>query len=265
MALESAPDSNVLGDIRMLQSVTTALEVFEIVAECQPIGVSEITRRIRVTKSTVQRCLMTLHAAGWIRPEGEHSTKWVITAKSFSLGRHVADSGRLRDAVLPVMERLRDTTHESIHLVIAEGREAVLLERVDSTLAIRTFIPLGARAPLHATANGKAILAYWGEQAVNGYLEPGLESLTDRTLRDPGQLREELALIRSRGWSMAVDELADGASAVAAPILDQPGKAVASISISCPTIRFSESVRENYAELILDASAVARRQMLGMH
>lgn len=249
----------------MLQSVTTALNVFEIVAQHQPIGVSEITRRVGVTKSTVQRCLQTLHNTGWIRPEGETATKWVLTAKSFSLGRHVADSNHLRDAVLPVMERLRDVTQESVHLVIAEGREAVLLERLDSTLAIRTFLPLGARAPLHATANGKAILAYFGEQAIDNYMAPGLEAMTGRTLRDPELLRSELSQIRARGWSMAVDELADGASAVASPILDGPGRAVASLSISCPTTRFSENVRADYAKLVVEASHTARRQMLGRH
>jgi len=244
-----------------LQSVTTALEVFEIVALHQPIGVSDLARRIGIGKSTVQRCLVTLQAAGWLRPEPGLQTRWVITSKTFTLGRHVADTGHLRTSVLPVMEQLRDATRETIHLVVADGREAVLLERLESPQAIRIFLPLGTHGPLHASATGKAILSRYSEAPIADYLAHELKAFTSKTINEADSLRAELQAARRRGYAMAIDEREIGASAIAAPIVDGSGKPVAALSISCPTSRFSKAVRARYADLIVAAAGRAGAQL----
>ncbi len=238
-----------------MQSVKTALTVYEAVAEHQPIGVSDLSRKLGVAKSTVQRCLGTLYEAGWLRPEGGPVTRWVITAKAFSLGRVVANSRRLHDTALPLMEELRDATQESVHLTVAEGREAVLIERLESPQPVRTIFPLGIRVPLHATANGKAILAYLSPEALEHYLAQALEAVTAHTIRDPAVLRQELEEIRACGWATTVDELSEGVSAIASAILDQLGRPMAGLSITYPSNRLPEEVRRRFGQLMADTAA----------
>ncbi len=240
--------------MQLLQSVTTALSVFELVALNQPIGVSELARRLKVGKSTVQRCLETMEAAGWLRADQGPQTRWVITAKSFTLGRRVSEAGHLRSSVLPVMERLRDATGETIHLVVADGRNAVLLERLESPQSMRIFLPLGVHGPLHASATGKAILSRYSEEKISEYLSFDLEAFTSKTIDRPETLKVELNDALHRGYAVVVDERETGASAIAAPIEDGSGAVVAAISISCPTSRFPKEVRSRYAGLVVEAA-----------
>ncbi|WP_158501624.1 IclR family transcriptional regulator [Vitiosangium sp. GDMCC 1.1324] len=245
----------------MLQSVQTALSVFEKVAVAQPIGVSELARELGLTKSTVQRCLVTLHEAGWIRPEGKEQTRWVITSKCFSLGRRVGDVPRLREVAARWMEQLRTESRESIHLVLPEGRDAVAMEALESPHTLRIFWPVGARAPLHVTAAGKAMLSRYAEEDLEAYLSKGLEPTTRSSITDARKLRAELKLTRERGWASTEDELTEGACSVAAAILDRQGRPIASLSISGPTLRMGRSVREAYGKHVRRAAEEIGREL----
>ncbi len=249
----------------ILQSVQTALKVLETVATKQPIGVTDIARHLQITKMTAQRCLQTLHVCGWIKTERDSpQTRWQITSKAFSIGRHVAENGNLRETALPVMKKLWEEIGESIHLVIAEGGRAVLLERLETPHPVRLFLPMGGSAPLHAVASGKALLAFYDEEAVERYIAQGLEKLTEFTVTEPDSVRKQMKQIRSRRWAIAVDELAYGASAAASPIFDAKGHVVASLTISCPTSRFPKSVRGKYVALLAEAATEISRH-LGRH
>jgi IclR family acetate operon transcriptional repressor len=258
---EAAERQRAYGASMSLQSVKAALRVLEQIAERQTVGVSDLARSLAISKSTVQRCVMTLYECGWIRPSGDQQTRWSITAKSFSIGRHAADNGHLRETVLPLMEDLRAQTGETIHLVVANGRDAVLIERIDTPHSVRIYIPLGAAGPLHATANGKAILSHYPKEALDRYLGGGLAAMTAKTIVNPDVLRKELALAHKRGFATVIDERNEGASAVAAAIVDRAGAPVGSLSISCPTSRFLKSVRPRYAELIVATAKVAAARL----
>jgi IclR family transcriptional regulator, acetate operon repressor len=245
----------------MLQSVATALRVFETVARQQPIGLSELSRQTGVNKSTVQRCLQTLSDQGWLRSEDELSPKWVITARILSLGSHVKDGVSLSQVAMPMMMRLRDTTQENVHLAVPEVYDSVLLERLESPHPIRIFYAIGSRVPLNAAATGKAMLAYWDPEALDSFLAVGLRRMTEATIVDARRLRQQLAEVRRRGWASTVNELDDGASAVAAPILNPHGKPIAAVSVSAPTSRMTPDKRAQYAKLAVNTAAEISRAL----
>jgi IclR family acetate operon transcriptional repressor len=246
----------------VLQSVRSAIRIYEAVAQRKAApSVRELARELSLNKSTVHRCLVTLEESGWLRIDDRGL--WVITARAFSLGRRAADQGHLRSAVMPIMEQLREETQESIHLMMPEGRDVVLMGRLESPQTVRTFFIVGARGPLHSTANGKSILAYYDDAALEQYLAGGLESRAPRTQTDPAALRAELADIRERGWAIAVDEASDGASAVAAAILDPLERPIASLSISVPTSRFGANEHLRYGKLVMEAAQEASRRVFG--
>lgn len=237
-----------------MRSVLNALRVLEEVAVRQPVGVGELARVLELPKSSVQRSLRTLHTAGWIRPVGSELTRWALTTRALHVGRHAAGELSLRDAAIPVMEDLRLETEETIHLMVPEGDKVVLIERLETPKPVRIIIPLGGGAPIHASSNGKAVLASSPPDEVERLLAEGLPRYTDTTIVDTDKLRRELAETRRRGYATNVGEWRSDIAAVAAAILDGGGRPIASMSISTPVNRMPVKLRPRYGAMVSDAA-----------
>ena len=244
-----------------MRSVRTALRVLEAVAEFQPIGLSELSRKLELPKTTVQRGLASLAEDGWLEQDPTDASRWMVGTKAFVVGSTVGDRGGLRARALPYMNGLAADVGETIHLAIPDGGWAVLVERIDSTHPVRAFAPLGSRSPLHASSNGKVILAHIPDSELDEYLAGGLHAVTTKTIIDPAALREELVAIRSRGYAVADEELQDGVVSVAAPIRPRGGPAIASLSISGPTSRMAAALLAEYGGKV---SAVAEAIAAGL-
>lgn len=229
-----------------MQNVVNALRALEAVAARQPIGVGELSRALGLPKSTVQRSLRTLHDAGWIRRAGGEVTRWQVTSKVLQIAR-TTELG-LRDAAMPVMEELRQRTGETIHLMVPEGDAVVLIERLETDKPLRIVLPLGIRLPLHASANGKAVLAHLDRPLGE------LPGYTATTITDPVALRAELEQVRARGYADNRGEWRSDIAAVAAAVIGPAGP-VASLSISTPASRMPDDLRAEYGELVTRAAA----------
>ncbi|MPY94932.1 MAG: helix-turn-helix domain-containing protein [Acidimicrobiia bacterium] len=237
-----------------MQSVRNALRVLEEVSVLQPVGVSELARRLDLPKSTVQRALTTLHAAGWLAVHGRGTGgRWALAAKPALVGQR-SESNRLRLAAEPIMQALRAETHETIHLMVPEGDEIVLIERIDGSLPVRTFQRLGTRSPIAATGNGKAMLAHLPQARVEALLADGLTRYTAKTITDPEALRAALALIRERGYATNRGEVDPDVSSVAAAIVSTGGL-LGSISISVPTHRLDDAAVARLGPVVAAAAA----------
>ncbi|MCW8384643.1 IclR family transcriptional regulator [Streptomyces justiciae] len=233
-----------------MRSVFTALRVLEAVSQLQPVGLSELSRRLGLPKTTVQRGLVALADAGWLENDQMDSARWIVSTKAFVVGSTVGNRSSLRDRALPHMNGLGADVRETIHLMIPDGDQVVLIERLDSPHPVRAIAPLGARAALHASSNGKAILAHLPEDETTRYMERGLAAVTEHTITEPAELLEELALIRKRGYAVANEELQDGVVSVAAPILVGGSRPVGSLSISAPKSRMPKSVWADYGKKV---------------
>lgn len=227
-----------------MQNVLNALRVLEEVAVRQPVGVGEVARTLGIPKSTTQRALRTLHEAGWIRPAEGEITRWVVTTKALDVGRHASGDLGLRNAAVPLMEELRRVTEETIHLTVVEGDRMVLIERLETSKPVRTSMALGHSLPLHASANGKAVLAYSPAEVVERVIEGGLPRYTGTTITDPDRFRAELAETRDRGWAVNTGEWRSDVGSVAAVVLGEQGLPVGSLSVNVPMTRLDERSKE---------------------
>ena len=246
-----------------MDSVRTALRVFEFIAINRDIGVSELARRLDEPKSTVQRSLATLHAAGWIRPVAGSGRRrsWEVSLRVFTLTRTFRPVMRLRRAALPHMRALRDATGETIHLMAPDGPEVVLIERIDSTLSLRTVRRLGVRAPLHVASNGKAVMAALPTTEVDAYLAGDLAAWTPHTIIDPQRIRADLIEVRRLGYATSIGEFDDGVNAVAAAILDPEGRPAGSLSISCPAVRLPRELIPERGLMVAEAARAIGRDL----
>lgn len=242
-----------------MRSVKTTFQLLESVAELQPIGLSELSRKTQVPKSTVQRCLNTLAGLGWIRPYGKEPTRWMLGDRVRMLNERLDDLGHLREIALPYMEQLNNSTMETVHLAALDGNTVRLIERLDSKHPLRLVQAIGSRSPLHASSNGKGILSRFSEEALADYIANGLSRITDHTITDPDALRRELTLTRKRGYAVANQELFDDIISVSAPILIGADQPIAAISVSGPAPRMRRQLDDYGAQVSAAVAAISKK------
>jgi IclR family transcriptional regulator, acetate operon repressor len=246
-----------------VRNVLNTLQVLEGVAAAQPAGVSELARQADLPKSTVQRCLHALRDAGWIRQTPGETTRWILTSKA--LGVAVAGSDvELRQVALPVMRALRDRTGETVHLMVPEGDRIVLVERAGTTNPVRIVLQVGTSLPMHASANGKAVLANLDPRTLSDLLRRlTLEPYTDTTVCDAAALQRELAAAKRRGYATNRGEWRSDICAVAAAVLDGAGSPMASLSISAPISRMPRAMVPKYGAEVSSAAAQVAAALRG--
>ncbi|WP_353816524.1 IclR family transcriptional regulator [Agromyces sp. SYSU T00266] len=247
-----------------MSSTLQAIAVLEMLAREQPVGLSDLARKMELPKSTVQRCIETLAIAGWVAMESPATKRWVVSIRPFAVAVTAIERGGLRDRALPVMNRLSAETDETIHLAVPDKREIVLVERVDSPHALRAVAPVGMRAPLHASSNGKAVLAASNDDELASYIEDGLSSITSHTMTAPADVLADIRAARVAGYAVSREELQDGVVSVASAIRDNSGRPVAALSLSAPRDRMPEKrVREVGPVMHAAAEEIGRQLAFG--
>jgi len=222
-----------------MKSVTRSLRILEAVAQHQPVTVGELTKLFGLPKSTVQRTLVTLNEAGWLRANRRDTTRWEIGARVLAVRPAALQGSSLFAAAREPMIRLRDTVNETIHLSVPDALQGmVVVDRVDCTHAVRTFHAIGDTSPLHATATGRAVLAQLPKADIDELVERGLEAFGEATPTDASALHAELDRIRDDGYSVNRNQYRPDVCAVAAAILDEDGTPLATIAVSMPESRF---------------------------
>ena len=247
-----------------MKSVTRSLRILEAVAQHQPVTVGELTKLFGLPKSTVQRTLVTLAEAGWLRANRKDTTRWEVGARVLAVRPAALQGSSLFAAARDPMVRLRDKVNETIHLSVPDALQCmVVVDRVDCDHAVRTFHTIGDTSPLHATATGRAVLAHLSKRDVEEFIARGLERYSETTPTDPEELRAELRRIRTDGYAFNGNQYRPGVCAIAAPVLDEDGTPLATVAISMPDSRYDADELPAWGRLVADATAEIAERRLG--
>ncbi|MGW5611857.1 IclR family transcriptional regulator [Streptomyces sp. NPDC003753] len=247
-----------------MKSVTRSLRVLEAVAQHQPVTVGELTKLFGLPKSTVQRTLVTLAEAGWLRANRKDTTRWEIGARVLAVRPAALQGSSLFAAAREPMIRLRDALNETIHLSVPDALHCmVVVDRVDCDHAVRTFHTIGDTSPLHATAVGRAVLAHLPRRDVEELIAAGLERYSDTTPVEPDELRAELDRVRTDGYAVNRNQYRPGVCAVAAAVLDEDGTPLAAVAASMPEARYDGERAPQWGRLVADTAAEISRRRLG--
>ncbi|WP_063044341.1 IclR family transcriptional regulator [Nocardia pseudovaccinii] len=239
-----------------MQSVLRSLRVLEAVSEHQPIGVAALSRMLDLPTSTVQRILVTLAEAGWLRGTEEDLNRWVLTGQALIVGRRAMGEIGIREAAAEPVRALAEATHETIHLSVLDGRKrTVLIDRFDSDQPVRTYNRLGTASPLHVTSIGRSLLAAMTDEDVEWVIAHGLPRITENTITDPDRLRANIREIRELGYAVNIGENRANVCAVGAAVLGPGRKPVAAVAISMPDIRFDHRQVPLWGDLVRKAAA----------
>lgn len=244
-----------------VQSVQRALAVLKAFDDGQPeLGISELSRKLGLSKSIVMRLVATLRDDGFLE-RSSGSDKYRIGLNAFAVGNLYYVSASLRREAEPLLQGLAEQLEYSAYLGTLSGGRAVYVSVIEGPGPIRVGPRIGGSAPAHTTAAGKALLGYLPPADLERYLATtDLEPETPESITSKTVLRDELKQIRAHGFAMNRGEHLHGVGAIGAPIFDRNGAAVASISVAFPLYLVPEDRWPSIAAAVMEtAQAISRR------
>lgn len=244
----------------VIAKVSAILDAFA--ADDRGVGFAELQRRTGLAKATLHRLTGELVEARLLdRVDG----KFHLSRHLFALGMRASAERTLIEVATPFLEDLYERTHETVHLGVREGVEVVYVAKMGGHRQARSPSRLGGRLPLHATAIGKALLAYAPDEVRAQVLGAPLARLAPRTVTSPLILSRQLDEAAESGVAFEAEESAVGIVCVGAPVLDAADVAVAAVSVAGPAGRFQP--RQHTAAVKAAAAGIAatlaRRAALG--
>ncbi|MEQ8834367.1 MAG: IclR family transcriptional regulator [Miltoncostaeaceae bacterium] len=254
-----------MNDRYRIQAIERAVSILNaFTAEEHELGVTELSGKLGLHKSTVHRFMVNLDAAGMVE-RNPRTGRYRLGMRIFELGGLVKQRMNLWDEALPFLESLVRDTGETGHLAVLDGGEAIYIERVEARRALRVPSAIGRGYPAHATNLGKVLLADLEPERVAEIIrERGLSAYTPHTIVDEATLDHELVRIRERGYAIDNEEYDEGLRCIGAPVRDHTGRVVAALGIGGPVTRITPARVEELATLVMAAASGLSRR-LGAH
>lgn len=221
---------------RTHETTTTSLRVLDGVASLNGPTVSEVAEALDMAVSTAHKHLQTLRKNGLVvKQDGRYQ----LGLKLFHLGtlakRREAQFMLAREKTYEIADRTSEVVNFS---VLENGRAITLFDSLD-TGTLEGF-QRGQYFYLHSTAAGKAMLAEMDEAQVDAIVDQwGLPERTEYTITDRDTLREELELVRKRGYAVNEQEAWENLKAVGVPVRGSDGDILGAMDISGPPHRIS--------------------------
>lgn len=223
----------------------------------EPLGISELARRLSMGKSTVHGLVTTLQALG--------AVETADGAKRYRIGRGLhalvmRSSGRqdLRTVARPLLERLAARTEQTTFLGVVGSDNVTILDLVHGRPAMSVSAPVGSSIPMLAGAVGKAILSAWDPSRRTEFLaSTTLPKFTPHTIADRAEYLRAVEEAAVRGAALDVDEYVDGMRAAAAPVLGPEKQLAAVVWVA----GFARHIGDADLDTIAEAVAGAAREI----
>ena len=243
------------------RSLERGLHVLEVVASSGGlISLAEIARRTGLHRSTGHHLLQTLVGLGYLRQDGA-TRSYELSARLFQLTERTWTPEQLGAIAQPVVAELARLTGEGSSLASYRDGVVKIVAKCDHDGPVRVVQDVGAERPIHATAVGKAIVAFLPAAELDGLLARlTYERYTRRTIVQRGSLEAELRRIRTAGCANDDEEHIEGIRCVAAPVRIYNGQVVASLCTLGPKSRMTrQRLRDLREPLISLAAKVSER------
>ena len=223
-----------------------------IAEEPDKLKLSDLCRRLEISKSSMFSLLQTMEALDWISRN---------SSDAYTLGLHYGLMGNAYFQQYDLIDSFRKEApaymkllNESIQLARLEDKDIFYLAKEAAPSPVQMVSGPGTRIPAYATGLGKMLLSgLENEQLDNMYPQEALSSLTNFTIRTKSELFKQLPRIREQGYALDLQEGVMGFNCIAAPIYHPNGQLVAAVSFSIPLHHWEEK-REEALKAILSLS-----------
>jgi IclR family acetate operon transcriptional repressor len=247
----------------VIKSVARALDILETLSAASGnMPLSKLSAATGLNNSTCHHLISTLAARGYVTQNSE-TRSYGLGNKVFDLSEARARQFDLLDIAMPAVRNLNRRTGEAVHLALIQARELVTVAKLDSLHAVKVDSGFAGKSnATHATASGKAILAWLPEAEQKAILDTkGMTVFTEHTITDVDKLKEELALVRRHGFASDVEEFQPGVMCVGAAIRNHTGGVIASISASMPAMRASDEAHATVIKEVKETAAMLSEEL----
>lgn len=219
-------------------------------------GVNELAAHLGFPPSTAHRLLRVMVSRGFAAQDPV-SKRYTLGPSVTRLAHQASNGLSLKDLARPHIEALAAATQETTFFSLRDGDRLVYVDCINTGHALQILGTPGDRVPLHATSQGKAILAYMDAEERDRLLSRlDFQRFTDATITDLEVLKEQMSAVRERGFATQIEEREPGVLAAAAPVLDAHGRSLAAVCVGAPVFRVS--AKELHERIVPAVVATAR-------
>lgn len=237
----------------------------EFTAREPELGAPELSKRIGIPRTTTFRLLQTLEALGFLERAGG-DRRFRLGLGVLRLGFEYLNSLEVTEVSTPVLERLRDATGLSTHLLVRDQRDVIFVAKAQAREPMFSSVKVhvGTRLPAHATVHGQILM---GDLTLNElkqlYPEGKLERFTDQTPKTVEELHKRIRTTAMLGYATSEASFERGISVVTAPVRDHTGNIVAALTATVPRSDLGETAEREPLVTAVCGAALDVSQRLG--
>jgi DNA-binding IclR family transcriptional regulator len=248
-------------DNARLSSVTTAIHLLKTFTnEDYEFGISELSKRLSVAKSTVHRLATALLEEGLLQQSPENG-RYRLGVGLFSLGSLVRAQLDVTNVSKALLNDLRERTQENVRLAILEQENIVFLHDFESPQAVRLRSSTGRLKPAFCTAEGLCLLSGLGQSELDEILLKPRSPRTKKTVLDEDEIRKRIIKTKTVGYAVEDEECEDGTRCIAAPIRNGDGQIIAAIGVAGPQLRLVARKIPKMAPLVIGTAERISEQL----
>jgi DNA-binding IclR family transcriptional regulator len=191
-------------------------------------SLTELAGAVEIDKSTVHRILAVMATMGFVE-KNQVTKRYTIGPQFRALA--APSHGHIQQVALPRMRSLADSTGVTVALRIREGKQMVIVDRVENNDLLRVSFPIGLRHSVSFGSAGKAFLAFLPKAEA-------MQVLGSAFLRGNRGFLASLTRIRSRGYAISRGTAVKGTLSVSAPIVTEKERPIAVLSLSWPSAKY---------------------------
>jgi IclR family transcriptional regulator, acetate operon repressor len=239
-------------------AVTRALDLLEILGRsAEGLTLSELSRRLRIPKSTTHYLIYTLAARGYLQ-KIPWTRQYSLGVRAFNFTSSGIAELQLRQFLAPMIRALAERLSTGVQISVLKGDEGMVIDRVDRRLLTAGTQP-GRHFQLHCTAAGKVLIAWLSDAELERlFSNRPLFKFTPNTITDFAKLKEHLEEVRGRRFAVNDEEYLPQRRAVAAPIFDSVGNVISALSVDGTTAEIPVAeiyrVADELVEMVEDIS-----------
>lgn len=229
-----------------VQSVERTLDIIETLSEYKTgVGVTTLSKELKLHKSTVHRLLTTLMLRKYVEQDSETS-KYKLGMRLFELGNAVLSKLDIRQHAMPYLRQLWRSTGETVQLAIVDQYKVLYVDVLETLERVGVKSNVGERVPLHCAAAGKAWLANLPDERLDEVMKfVKFEPFTPYTIDTNEKLKDAVKQAQDLGYAVDNQEYSSDLVSVSSTVKNYRGRVIACVAITAPALRMNEErIRE---------------------
>jgi DNA-binding IclR family transcriptional regulator len=225
--------------------------------------IDEMAEQTGLVRMTVYRMVRTLESMAFLVRDAT-TNRYRLGPAALAMTYVSDDQSEFIEAARPYLESLVQTTGESVTLAVEVDGFPVCVDIVNTTRPFRRRTAPGRILGDIASVHSKIFAAFRAPEERETILTKTYPQLTPNRVTDPRELAQELDQIAKENVAVDIEGLYPGICAVGAPVRDQLGEVIATVSVVVPSGRFGTAERALCTEAV-KAAAASFSAYLGWH